>query len=87
MRKFLLGMIAVAALGFACLAPVSQASAQWRHHGHYHGGWGGHGHYGHYGHGWRGHYDYHGPSLRWHGNHFDYIPGHYHYHHRNHFHW
>ncbi len=85
MRKVLLGLIAVAAFGFACLAPLPQANAQWGYGGRYHGGWGGYGHYGY--HPWRGHYDYHGPSLQFHGNHFDYVPGHYHYHHRNHYHW
>ena len=30
------------------------------------------------------HYDYHAPTLIPHGNHFDYIPGHWDYHHRGH---
>lgn len=47
---------------------------------YYGGGWGGgHSH-------WHdtSHYDWHGPSLRWHGNHFDYVPGHYDYHQTGH---
>lgn len=28
----------------------------------------------------RGHYDYHPPSFQPHGNHYHYVPGHYHYH-------
>lgn len=28
----------------------------------------------------RGHYDYHPPRVVPHGNHYDYIPGHYHWH-------
>lgn len=31
------------------------------------------------------HYDYHGPSLQRHGNHFDYVPGHYHFHQSGHY--
>ncbi|WP_146523432.1 hypothetical protein [Stieleria varia] len=34
----------------------------------------------------RPHLDYHGPSLVPHGNHYDYVPGHYDLHHGNHFH-
>jgi hypothetical protein len=30
------------------------------------------------------HYDYHPPSVRWHGNHFDVTPGHYDYHPQGH---
>ena len=30
------------------------------------------------------HYDYHGPSLVPHGNHLDYVPGHYDFHHGHH---
>ena len=30
------------------------------------------------------HYDWHGPSLVPHGNHYDYVPGHYDYHHDGH---
>ena len=64
-------------------------------HGHWNSGRSGYG-YGHnnhgsnfrrgydYGHGsynrGRSHYDYHAPSIRWHGNHFDITPGHYHLH-------
>ena len=47
------------------------------------GGWHGHGH----GHSrWHdtSHYDYHGPSLVPHGNHYDYVPGHYHFHREGH---
>ena len=32
----------------------------------------------------RPHYDYHPPSLVPHGNHLDYVPGHYDFHHRGH---
>jgi hypothetical protein len=32
------------------------------------------------------HYDYHAPSLQWHGNHFDAVPGHYDFHQTGHFH-
>ncbi|WP_182866439.1 hypothetical protein [Stieleria mannarensis] len=32
----------------------------------------------------RPHYDYHPPSLVPHGNHFDYVPGHYDFHYRGH---
>lgn len=32
------------------------------------------------------HYDYHGPSLQRHGNHYDYVPGHYDYHQTGHYH-
>ncbi|QDS87713.1 hypothetical protein EC9_18920 [Rosistilla ulvae] len=39
-------------------------------HRSYHSGYGGH-------HPHRTHYDYHGPSLVPHGNHYDYVPGHY----------
>ena len=96
MRNVLFGLVAVAALGLACFAPLSQADAQWGfgggyyggHSSHYHGG--GHGHHGGHGfHGWGGHYDYHAPSLQWHGNHFDYVPGHYDYHQGSHgpYHW
>ncbi|QDU58092.1 hypothetical protein [Aeoliella mucimassa] len=43
------------------------------------GGWGG-------AHSWHdnSHWDYHAPSLQWHGNHFDYMPGHYDYHQQGH---
>jgi hypothetical protein len=30
------------------------------------------------------HYDYHPPSIRWHGNHIDVTPGHYDYHRQGH---
>jgi len=33
-----------------------------------------------------GHYDYHPPSVQWHGDHFDYVPGHYDYHNTGHWH-
>lgn len=89
MRNVLFGLVALAMLGLACFAPLSQASASPYH---IHGGmYGGHGVYGHgcyspyypsY-----GHYDYHAPSLQWHGNHFDLMPGHYDYHHGPHLHW
>lgn len=47
-------------------------------YGGYGGGWGGHGGHSH----WHdtSHYDWHGPSLQPHGNHFDYVPGHYDFH-------
>ena len=32
------------------------------------------------------HYDYHQPSLVPHGDHYDYVPGHYHYHRSGHWH-
>ncbi len=57
--------------------------------GGYRGGWGGHGHGGHGGHGrWHDttHYDYHAPSLRWHGDHVDFVPGHYDLHRTGHWH-
>jgi hypothetical protein len=88
MRKVLFGLVAVAMLGLACFAPLSQASASPFHFGFY-GGHHGHGH-GHGFHGYYpsyGHYDYHAPSLQWHGNHYDYVPGHYDYHSGPHYHW
>lgn len=33
------------------------------------------------------HYDYHAPQLVPHGNHFDYVPGHYDLHRTGHWHW
>ncbi len=53
-------------------------------HGNFNHGWGGWG--GGCGSTWQntGHYDYHAPQLRWHGNHFDYQPGHYDYHNTGH---
>ncbi|WP_164103449.1 hypothetical protein [Candidatus Laterigemmans baculatus] len=71
------------------------------HHGHYrhydhhrHHGYRSHyrGHYGgHYGHRYRGyhdtsHYDYHPPTIVPHRGHYDYIPGHYHFHRSGHYH-
>jgi hypothetical protein len=60
--------------------------------------WGGHAHRSHYapsyspwsyGPRWHdtSHLDYHGPSLQPHGNHFDYVPGHYDVHHSGHWDW
>ena len=92
MRKVLLGLVAVAVLGLACFAPLSQAeAAPWGFHGGHHGHGHGHGHihghiHGYPYHGW-GHYDYHGPSLQWHGNHWDYVPAHYDYHYGPHYGW
>lgn len=91
MRNVLFGSVAVAALGLACFAPLSQADAQWGYGGGYYGGHSGHYHGGGYGggfHGWGGgHYDYHAPSLQLHGNHFHVTPGHYDYHHGSHGHY
>lgn len=42
--------------------------------------------YGGYHHPIRPHYDYHPPSLVPHGNHLDYVPGHYDFHHNGHIH-
>ena len=42
--------------------------------------------YGGYHHPVRPHYDYHAPSLVPHGNHLDYVPGHYDFHHGGHLH-
>ena len=51
----------------------------------YHGRRGGYGGYsGSYHHPRVPHYDYHAPSLVPHGNHLDYIPGHYDFHHGGH---
>lgn len=49
----------------------------------YGGGNGGHGRHG----GWHdtSHYDWHGPSLQRHGNHFDLVPGHYDFHRTGHY--
>jgi hypothetical protein len=47
------------------------------------GGYGGHGGGGH--HPRVPHYDYHAPTLVPHGNHLDYIPGHYDYHRGGHY--
>ncbi|MGL4514712.1 MAG: hypothetical protein ACRCT8_16615 [Lacipirellulaceae bacterium] len=43
-------------------------------------GYGGHGHHGRSVWHDTSHYDWHGPSLQPHGNHFDYVPGHYDFH-------
>ena len=97
MRNVLFGLVAVAALSLACFAPLSQANAQWGmsfhsghghgHSNHFHGYSSGYGGYGGYYPQSYGHYDYHAPSLQWHGNHFDVTPGHYDYHQGPHYHW
>lgn len=46
--------------------------------------YGGYGGYGGYHHPRQPHYDYHAPTLIPHGNHLDYVPGHYDFHHRGH---
>lgn len=93
MRNVLFGFVAVAALGLACFAPLSRADAQWGYGGGYYGGhsaqyYGG-GHSGFHGWGGGSHYDYHRPTVQWHGNHLDTTPGHYDYHQGGHgqYHW
>ena len=62
-------------------------------YGGYRGGYGGYSHYGHggygnYGRAWHdtSHYDYHPTTVVPHGNHYDVVPGHYHWHNTGHWH-
>lgn len=60
--------------------PSYNYSRTYYHSGHHAG------HHGGYHHPRRPHYDYHAPTLVPHGNHYDYVPGHWDFHHRGHIH-
>ena len=98
-RKSILWLSAALMAAGVGFFSADTASAQWNRYGHYGHSYRspyqyGYGNYGHrYYYPRRGthyhyhdtsHYDYHPPSVRWHGNHFDVTPGHYHYHRQGH---